>query len=277
MRLAVFQHQQKPTLGIVREPGILPVPNVSLREVLENSLALDLLKGMAGEALPLHQVELFAPLPLPYRPILCVGLNYAEHVHEFSRPGRKLPEAPVFFTKAPGAVNGPYSGIPFDPAASTQLDWEVELGVIIGRRGKNIREEDAFQHVFGYTIVNDVSARDLQARHQQFFKGKSLDGTCPVGPWIVTADEIPEPQNLTLHCRVNGVVKQDGNSRDMIFRIPRLIAELSRGMTLEPGDVISTGTPSGVGFSRTPPEFLKPGDVVECEIEGIGTIRNTVG
>jgi 2-keto-4-pentenoate hydratase/2-oxohepta-3-ene-1,7-dioic acid hydratase in catechol pathway len=153
----------------------------------------------------------------------------------------------------------------------------VELGVIIGRRGKNIREEDAFQHVFGYTIVNDVSARDLQARHQQFFKGKSLDGTCPVGPWIVTADEIPDPQNLTLHCRVNGVVKQDGNSRDMIFRIPRLIAELSRGMTLEPGDVISTGTPSGVGFSRTPPEFLKPGDVVECEIEGIGTIRNTVG
>jgi 2-keto-4-pentenoate hydratase/2-oxohepta-3-ene-1,7-dioic acid hydratase in catechol pathway len=131
-------------------------------------------------------------------------------------------------------------------------------------------------HVFGYTVVNDVSARDLQARHIQFFKGKSLDGTCPMGPCIVTADEVPEPHNLALRCRVNGVIKQDGNTRDMIFRIPALIESLSRGMTLDPGDVISTGTPSGVGMGRNPPEYLKPGDVVECEIEGIGSIRNRV-
>lgn len=276
MRLAVFLHQQAPTLGIVQGPGILPVSNVSLSDVLENPGTLESLRGLKGDLLAFDQVRLLAPLPFPYRNVLCVGLNYAEHIHEFQRPGRKFPEAPVFFTKAAGAVNGPHSDIPFDPNASTQLDWEVELGVVIGRGGKNICEEEAFNHVFGYVVVNDVSARDLQTRHQQFFKGKSLDGTCPVGPWIATADEVPDSHNLVLRCRVNGVVKQDGNTADMIFRIPRLIAELSRGMTLHPGDLISTGTPSGVGFSRTPPEFLAPGDVVECEIEGIGSIRNQV-
>ena len=275
MRLATFLHHHVPTLGVIRGDGIIPVPGRSLLEVIEGGL--DALRSLPGNLLPLREEDLLPPFPMPYRHVLCVGLNYAEHVHEFSRPGRKLPQAPVFFTKAAGAVNGPFGNIPFDASASTELDWEVELGVVIGRRGKNIRAGNAMEHVFGYTVVNDVSARDLQARHQQFFKGKSLDGTCPMGPWIVTADEIPDPHNLSLQCRVNGIVKQDGRTSDMIFKIPELIEHLSRGMTLEPGDVISTGTPSGVGFSRTPPEFLKPGDVVECEIEGIGVIRNTVG
>jgi 2-keto-4-pentenoate hydratase/2-oxohepta-3-ene-1,7-dioic acid hydratase in catechol pathway len=183
----------------------------------------------------------------------------------------------VFFTKATTAVAGPHADIPFDANVSTQMDWEVELGVVIGKAGKNIPRDRAFEHVFGYTVINDVSARDIQNSHGgQFFKGKSLDGACPMGPWIVTRDEIPDPHALPLRCRVNGVVKQESNTSDFIFDIPALIEWLSKGMTLLPGDVIATGTPSGVGFARTPPEFLKPGDVVECEVEGIGTIRNRV-
>ncbi len=241
--------------------------------------ALESLSRLNTDPFSLRLEDLLAPIPSPRRNVLCVGLNYADHIQEAagaSGKAGKLPAVPVFFTKATGAVNGPFANIPYDETVSTELDWEVELGVVIGRRGKNIRAENAMEHVFGYTVVNDVSARDLQSRHQQFFKGKSLDGTCPMGPWFVTADEIPDPHNLALRCRVNGVIKQDGRTSDMIFKIPELIEHLSRGMTLEPGDVISTGTPSGVGFSRTPPEFLKPGDVVECEIEGIGAIRNKV-
>ena len=148
------------------------------------------------------------------------------------------------------------------------------MAVIIGRRGKNISPDSAMEYVFGYTVVNDLSARDLQFSHNQFFKGKSLDGGCPMGPWIVTPDEISDPHALDVRCTVNGVVKQDSNTSDLIFDIPATIDWLSRGLTIQPGDVISTGTPSGVGFARTPPEFLFPGDVVECEVEEIGTIRN---
>jgi 2-keto-4-pentenoate hydratase/2-oxohepta-3-ene-1,7-dioic acid hydratase in catechol pathway len=158
-----------------------------------------------------------------------------------------------------------------------KLDWEVELGVIIGRGGRNIAEADAMKQVFGYTVINDVSAREVQRQHgQQWFKGKSLDGSCPMGPWIVTADEVPDPHVLRVTCRVNGVTKQDANTRQMYFRIPRIIAELSAGLTLEPGDVISTGTPAGVGHARTPPEFMAPGDLLETEVEGIGLLRNRI-
>jgi len=158
------------------------------------------------------------------------------------------------------------------------MDWEVELGLIIGTAGINIPAEEAYEHIFGFTILNDVSAREVQRRHGgQWFKGKSLDGTCPLGPWIVTRDELGNADDLDLACRVNGVVKQRSNTSKMIFTIPEIIAGLSAGITLEPGDIIATGTPEGVGFARTPPEFLSAGDVVECEIEAIGVLRNPVG
>ena len=184
---------------------------------------------------------------------------------------------PVFFSKAPTAVTGPYDQIPYDAKVSEQIDWEVELAVIIGKNGKNISENEALDYVFGYTVVNDVSARNLQHRHGgQWLKGKSLDGACPMGPWIVTRDEL-DPNNLNVMTRVNGVLKQDSNTSHLYFKIPQLIAELSLGMTLEAGDIISTGTPPGVGFARKPPEFLKPGDLLETEIEGIGRLQNRIG
>jgi 2-keto-4-pentenoate hydratase/2-oxohepta-3-ene-1,7-dioic acid hydratase in catechol pathway len=242
--------------------------------------ALATIGGFDEPSVALVERQLLAPLPEPRRNIICLGLNYVEHAKESAEAhGRelRLPSQPVFFTKATNSVNGPFANIPYDPAVSTQIDWEVELGVIIGRRAKNILAAAAMEYVFGYTVINDVSARDIQTAHGgQFFKGKSLDGSCPMGPWIVTADEIPDPHVLTIRCRVNGMTKQEGTTGDMIFKIPDVIEILSRGMTLEPGDVIATGTPSGVGFARTPPEFLKPGDVVECEVEGIGVIRNRV-
>jgi 2-keto-4-pentenoate hydratase/2-oxohepta-3-ene-1,7-dioic acid hydratase in catechol pathway len=232
-----------------------------------------------GAVHDLPNVQLAAPIPRPRKNIMCLGWNYAEHAKETARirgQETNVPEYPVIFTKAPTTVNSPYGNIVIDPAVSEQIDWEVELAVIIGKGGKNIREEDALSHVFGYTVLNDVSARDLQSRHKQFFKGKSIDGYCPMGPWIVTADEIGDPQQLTVRLRVNGITKQDGNTNMMIFPIHTIIAILSKGMTLEPGDIIATGTPSGVGFARNPPEFLQAGDVMETEIEGIGTLRNVV-
>ncbi len=228
----------------------------------------------------LADVRLHAPIPRPAKNVFCVGWNYLEHFEEGAKKlqdNRELPEWPVFFSKATTAVTGPFDTIPFDANISTSLDWEVELGMIIGTPGKNIAEADAMRHVFGYTVVNDVSWRDLQRRHGgQWHKGKSLDGTCPMGPWIVTADSI-EPGNLRVSCRVNGVAKQDSNTKFLYFKLPRLIVDLSMGQTLEAGDVISTGTPEGVGFARTPPEFMKPGDLMETEIEGIGTLRNPIG
>ena len=233
----------------------------------------------AGAVQRLSEVQLAAPIPRPRKNIMCLGLNYSEHAKESAEArGREasIPQYPVIFTKAPTTVNGPYSPIVIDPAVSQDIDWEVELAVILGKGGKNIREEEAYAHVFGYCVLNDVTARDLQERHRQFFRGKSLDGYCPMGPWIVTADEIPNPQNLNLRLLVNGVLKQNSNTSMMIFDIPKIVAVLSNGMTLEPGDIIATGTPSGVGFARNPPEFLKPGDVVEAEIQDIGTLRNPV-
>ena len=228
----------------------------------------------------LADVKLHAPIPRPAKNVFCVGWNYLEHFEEGAKKlqdNRELPKWPVFFSKATTAVTGPFDTVPFDAKISTSLDWEVELGMIIGTTGKDIGEADAMRHVFGYTVINDVSWRDLQRRHGgQWHKGKSLDGTCPMGPWIVTADSI-DPNNLRVTCRVNGVTKQDSNTKFLYFKLPRLIVDLSMGQTLEAGDVISTGTPEGVGFARTPPEFMKPGDLLETEIEGIGTLRNPIG
>ncbi len=228
----------------------------------------------------LNKALLKAPIPRPTKNVFCVGWNYLEHFAEGGakmQDDRVLPTWPVFFSKAPTAVNGPYDVIPFDANVSTQLDWEVELGVIIGKSGKNISETDAMSHVFGYTIINDVTWRDVQRRHGgQWDKGKSFDGTCPMGPCIVTADVL-DHANLHLTCRVNSVTKQDSNTKHLYFKLPRLIHDLSLGQTLEAGDIISSGTPEGVGYARTPPEFLKIGDLLETEIEGIGVMRNPIG
>lgn len=230
------------------------------------------------ERLPLADVRLAAPVR-PLKNVFCVGRNYLEHAKEGARAlGRELqlPEVPTFFTKAPSAIADPEEHLIFDATLSQQYDWEAELAVVIGKRIKNATESTAMDAVFGYTCLNDITARDLQRAHLQWFKGKSLDYSCPIGPWIVDKDEVGDPHRLQISLRVNGKKKQEANTGQMIFSIPRLIADLSRGMTLEPGDVIATGTPDGVGFARTPPEFFQNGDVVEIAIQKIGTLRNSV-
>jgi 2-keto-4-pentenoate hydratase/2-oxohepta-3-ene-1,7-dioic acid hydratase in catechol pathway len=224
---------------------------------------------------PLAGVEVLAPLDPPRGNVVAIGLNYAKHVSEATRQPVTGEQPPTVFTKAITTIAGPYEDIPIDPAVSEQIDWEVELGVVIGRGGYSIPREDALDHVFGYTVINDVSARDIQSGWGgQFFKGKSLDSACPSGPWVVTRDEIPDPQSLPLRLTVNGTVKQDSNTRDMIHPVDSIIKWISLGMTLLPGTLIATGTPEGVGFARTPPEFIHPGDLVEAEVGGIGTLRN---
>jgi len=297
----------KPHLGIVQNDDVLDIDLAahaltligpdSLLELIEHyeqakpilQAIMDKAAGRAfsdvktfasiGAVHPLAAVQLAAPIPRPRKNIMCLGHNYADHAQE-SNAARGLAtvasDPPAVFTKAPTSVNGPYSEIVIDPAVSEQIDWEAELAVVIGTGGKNIREEDALGHVFGYTVLNDVSARDIQFRHKQYFRGKSLDGYCPMGPWLVTADEIPDPQQLPVCLKVNGVVKQEGNTNQMIYTVAQTIAMLSTGMTLEPGDIIATGTPSGVGFARKPPEFLKVGDIMETEIDGIGLLRNVM-
>lgn len=267
--------------GIGGEPPFDPADMISL--VAAGDAALKWLRDVASkarEATPLDKVTLLAPLPRPRKNVFCVGWNYLEHFEEGAkaRPHvQEMPAHPAFFSKAPTTVNGPYADVPAHIGVTEKLDWEVELGLVIGKGGSNIREADALAHIFGYTVVNDVSARDVQRQHgQQWFKGKSLDGHCPMGPWIATADEIANPQELDIECRVNGVTKQKSNTRQMYFKIPRIIAELSAGLTLEPGDIICTGTPAGVGHARTPPEFMQPGDVLETEIRGLGLLRNKI-
>lgn len=239
-----------------------------------------LVDGSASGGPRVEEVHLVAPIPVPRRNVVCVGWNYVEHFEEgksLRDAGQTLPEHPVFFTKGTNAVNGPYDPIPYDPRVSTAIDWEVELAVIVGRRGKNLSEEEAMRHVFGFCVLNDTTARDIQQKKHggQWWKGKSLDGHAPMGPWIVTADGF-DWSSRRLVSRVNGVVKQDGNTSGMYFKVPRLLAELSLGLTLEPGDILATGTPPGIGHARKPPEYLRPGDVLESEIEGIGTLRNPI-
>jgi 2-keto-4-pentenoate hydratase/2-oxohepta-3-ene-1,7-dioic acid hydratase in catechol pathway len=239
-------------------------------ELESHDLAQD---AEAGLAYPADRVRWHAPIPRPRKDVFCLGQNYAAHAAESGNPP---PSAPIYFTKPPTTVIGPEETIPYPQGLTTRLDWEVELGAVIGIKGRDIRAGRALEYVFGYTIFNDVSARDLQYRTSQWFKGKALDGSCPMGPVVVTADEIPDPQRLRLQLRVNGVTKQDSNTSDMIFSVARIIEDLSAGMTLEPGDCISTGTPQGVGDGRKPPEYLHPGDLTEAEIERIGVLRNPV-
>jgi 2-keto-4-pentenoate hydratase/2-oxohepta-3-ene-1,7-dioic acid hydratase in catechol pathway len=250
--------------GIVHARGLL--------EEAQHGRLPSALKSMA-------KITLMAPIPRPAKNIFCVGRNYVDHVKEgYNARGLeiKLPEHPQFFTKPCTAVIACGDTIPRHGDITEKLDYEVELAVIVGKRGRDIAPENWREYVFGYTILNDVTARDLQRRHDQWFKGKSLDGTCPMGPWIVTDDEIANPQSLKLSLEVNGEGRQSANTAQMIFDLPRIFADLSRGMTLDAGDIIATGTPSGVGYAMTPPRLLESGDVVTCHVEGIGTLENRV-
>lgn len=293
MKLLTCSYKNRVRLGVEHDGSVaLPsldasagsLPDDMLGVITAGDAGLAALRQFAEAApescrVPIEDVERLAPIPRPPSNVICLGWNYIEHIEESADAkvhDSKLPDHPVVFTKAVGSVTGPFDGIPFDQNFSTQMDWEVELGVVIGKAGRRISKADAISHIFGYTVINDISIRDVQFRHQQFFLGKSADGACPMGPHIVTADAVTNPQNLDLSCRVNGVTKQSSNTRFMIFDIASTIAILSQGMTLRAGDIIATGTPSGVGFARKPPEFLKPGDVVECEVAEIGLIRNPI-
>lgn len=237
----------------------------------------------SGAGRALADAKVLAPIDRPRRNIMCVGKNYHEHAAEFSKSGfdssakegEFVPEAPVVFTKAYSSVIGPGVNIPSHPGVSEQLDYEAELAVIIGKPGRGIKKADAFDHVFGYTIVNDFTARDLQKLHRQWFLGKSLDGFCPMGPYVVTADEV-DARSLDVKCWVNGELRQNANTSQLIFDIPTLIETISAGITLLPGDIIATGTPAGVGIGFTPPRFVHPGDVIRIEIQGLGSLENAV-
>lgn len=287
MRLATFLHHGQPRVGRLSDDGLqiqplqLPAAD-ALRGVLpliEAAAEGRPLPADEGEPLPLAGLQLLAPLPRPRRNVWCVGRNYHAHAKElqasvFKDSAANAESWPIVFTKVPECVVGPHDEVQLPGAAvSSQIDYEAELAVVIGTGGKNIQRADALAHVYGYTIVNDVTARDVQMRHQQWDMGKSFDTFCPMGPWIATADEF-DGTRTRVRCWVNGELRQDGPTENMIFDIPTLIETISRGITLYPGDVIATGTPAGVGMGLTPPRFLQPGDVVRIEVEGLGRIEN---
>jgi 2-keto-4-pentenoate hydratase/2-oxohepta-3-ene-1,7-dioic acid hydratase in catechol pathway len=229
--------------------------------------------------LELSQVKLVAPIPYPKRNVFCIGKNYEEHAKEIKITqisDNFIPENPIYFTKVASPAIATGDKICFSKEVTTQVDYEAELAVIIGKEGTNIKQEDAEKYIFGYTVANDVSARDLQAKHKQWFKAKSLDTFCPMGPIIVHKNDIVFPVELNIQCKVNGELRQNSNTRNMIFDIAYIISDLSKGFTLKPGDIICTGTPAGVGMGFLPPKVLKDGDVVECYVENIGSIVNEV-
>lgn len=259
-------------------------PLTDMNALIEDFDALRATLTLDPQEMPLAQVRFAAPIPRPRRNVLCVGKNYREHAQEFTRsgfdssaskPADAIPTAPIVFTKMPETVIATGEAVRYPTGASDQLDYEAELGVIIGKGGRDIAKGDALDHVFGYVSINDVTARDRQATHKQWFLGKSLDTFCPMGPWIATRDELDGTQ-LDVKCWINGELRQNANTRDLIFDIPTLIATISAGLTLRPGDVIATGTPAGVGIGFTPPRFLQRGDVMEIEIDGLGRLSNTV-
>ena len=296
MRLVTFSDGDERRIGVLGDGDKvldLAAARPDLPRDMLGFIALgDRALGAAGDAvaeapkdalIPVSAVKLLAPIPRPARNILCVGKNYHEHAKEFqasgfdkSSDGVDIPDAPIIFTKWTSSVIGPGEPIPayLDPTAS--VDYEGELTIVIGKAGRNISQADAFGHIYGYTIINDVTARTLQRRHSQWFLGKSLDGFCPMGPCLVTADEVKDVGALEMTTRVNGEVRQLASVADLIFDIPTLIETISLGMTLEPGDLIATGTPVGVGIGFDPPKFLQPGDEVAITIEPIGTLENPV-
>jgi len=289
MKIVSYNHQGQAGVGLLSSdlktitPFDLPAPLCALG-------ALPVIEALAGgaalpaalAALRLSDVEIRAPLPKPRRNIFCVGKNYHAHAREFAGSGfdssagaGDIPKVPIYFTKVPESVIGPNQAIEIPTGVSAAIDYEVELAVIIGRGGKGIKAQDAMGHVWGYTIINDVTARDWQSRHSQWLLGKSFDTFCPMGPWLVSADEC-DGNHTQVRCFVNGELRQNANTSDLIFNIPTLIETVSAGITLYPGDIIATGTPVGVGIGFKPPKYLKSGDLVRLEIEGIGYLENPV-
>ncbi len=270
----------EPRPGVLDGDSIRPLVGVASLDALAalDPAAREAAAKRVGDAVPFESATLHAPLA-PRKNVFCVGRNYLAHAEEGARALGKdleLPAVPTLFTKAPTSIAGPGKTLQLSGKVSQKYDWEAELAVVIGTRCKDVAEANALDVVWAYTCLNDVSARDKQRATTQWFAGKTLDDTCPLGPWLVTADEIGDPQQLDVSLRVNGETKQHASTAVMIFSVARVIAELSQGTTLEPGDIIATGTPEGVGFARKPPEFLKDGDVMEVEIEKIGVLRNAV-
>jgi 2-keto-4-pentenoate hydratase/2-oxohepta-3-ene-1,7-dioic acid hydratase in catechol pathway len=286
LRIATYRRAGTREVGLVADDGQSITPlKLAPQDAERGAMTLveSLVKGgqlppTAGAPIPIGEVTLDAPLPVPRRNLFCVGRNYHAHAKELSASVFKAnapdPEAwPIVFTKVPECVVGPHDDVSLPPEVSTQIDYEAELAIVIGKGGRNISRAEALSHVFGYTIVNDVTARDVQMRHQQWDLGKSFDTFCPMGPWIATADSF-DGTNTRVRCWVNGALRQDALTTDLIFDIPTLIETCSRGITLYPGDIIATGTPAGVGLGMKPPTFLKAGDVVRIEIDGLGAIEN---
>ncbi len=278
MKLVTYLQDGAERVGALTadEKALRPLPFGDMLAVIE--AGADALVP-AGEEVPLSAVTLLSPIPRPRQDVICLGINYRDHAAEADRYDKSLakerPET-IYFSKRVNEAVPPEGFIDSHPGLVQRLDYEAELAVVIGRTAKNVPAEKAAEHVFGYTVFNDVSARVLQTAHKQWYFGKSLDGFTPIGPCIVTADEIAFPPALPISSRVNGELRQNSNTSLLITGIADIIAELSAGMTLQPGTIIATGTPSGVGMGFDPPKFLKPGDVVECEIGGIGVLRNTV-
>ncbi len=287
MRIATFVYNGTRQVGQVSEDGQQVTPFALSTEqarrgalpLIEAAVEGRPLPAFAGAPLALASVQLQAPLPLPRRNLWCVGRNYHAHAKELSASVFKDSNAdtkawPIVFTKVPECVVGPFDDVQLPGAAvSEQIDYEAELAVVIGQGGKNITQAQAMQHVYGYTVVNDVTARDVQMRHQQWDMGKSFDTFCPMGPWVVTADAL-DGRQTRVRCWVNGELRQDGPTQNMIFDIPTLIETISRGITLYPGDIIATGTPAGVGMGLNPPRYIAKGDVIRIEIDGLGQIEN---
>jgi len=290
-KLATFTDAKGTRIGAVLDDGRMldlaaaGIPQTDMLALIEAGPAAmaavleAIAAGPAAATLPAGSVKLEAPIPRPRRNVFCVGRNYMDHVAEGDRTrgitNSELPKFPQFFTKAPDTVIAPDESIPPFTGITQWLDYEVELACIIGTGGTNIPKEQALDHVFGWTIGNDITGRDLQRRYGQWFKGKSLDRSCPLGPWIVPAGEL-DALNTGIRLFINGEKRQDSNTAKMIFDVKEIIHQLSIGFTLKPGDVIITGTPEGVGYAMVPPQTLKPGDVIEAEIDGIGRLKTTV-
>ena len=275
MKLITYRYAGKEAVGILENEAVRPLPVNSMVELIESGS----IPAPTGETLSLADVELLSPIPRPRQDVICLGINYKAHADEaagYDAAFIKEKPIPIYFSKRVTEAVAPGGAIQSHPGLVERLDYEAELAVVIGKVARNVAPEDAGDYIFGYTVLNDVSARMLQTTHKQWYFGKSLDGFTPMGPCITTADEIAFPPVLGISARVNGELRQDSTTDLLITGIADIIAELSSGMTLLPGTIIATGTPSGVGMGFDPPRFLKAGDVVECAIEGIGTLRNTV-